>query len=1057
MNNLFFIIVIDTKNDIEEKIKSNCFEMNKTKLETTSFFCSKINKLDKKLILKDNLNDFGNLSTYIPPFFEYLWENPKLVSELVMNCDVNDIKENLANFFMNNFYENILSNNYLESNLMYVLTLLIKEEINNLNNIDDCDKLMNDNSKLGYFMDEFKKKTDIKNYFKASFLNLISELESNSFISLSLNVQEIINKFKNKENLKKRVSLKLKEEDESNISVFDYLNFDNKELGELVGKYLLSLTVTELKNMMSQSEITNKDMNDYLNNIIKNSKDEFSYSNQKLMEKFDVDNISSDKVIYIYIKKFYLIKEFIDKFILILKNDLDIIPYSIKCFCKIINVLIQKKFPDINSSQKNAFISKFFFKKIIKPILANPSLELLINDFIISGTTERNLNTINDILSQLFSGKLFENNDNIHLNNYTPFNWYFLEKMPEIFEIFLKLTDVELPFFIDDLINDKLDSNFTYDYFELNKEEKIMHYSICFCYNDLKNILDGFSKLKDKIDITRYKNGINLLKTFERLNSDKNRKTLDALYKKNNSKSFFIVRKSEKENLKKSNTYNYESKDKDIGKDLSEMEVENYYLIQELNASKEYKDLLKIKSDSKNNFNLKKIKTVDNPETKNKNIIIKIKNFFSDLLFNYGQLQRNNFSKSNINNTSEILNSIQIYSKLSDFNKENINIPIEWYCKSIINLIKNISEDYTKNDLEKLYNEMEDEISNSINSYNIDFLCEYINRLKNIEKEQLYYKEIANNINDLELNQKSIYIIEKKFIPVKITFNYKEENFSFSISKFKIKKEEFDKFELKEKAPTSKLYERYCKSIKSFIENFPDFSIFQKKQDIDILQLQKNLSVPKKIKDYVFSIIQEQLLLEQKKQKENNIDLDQIENKIYDYILKKINKKIFPKTYDEDDKIFQNSFKLSWIEPKHLIQKETDFIFDAFLPEVIQNFHILEKEQSPRKKILILSEIFELISKLVLFNGGDSNLGVDDQIPILSYCFIKAQPKTISSNVKFIKLYRDSLIEKGNENELTQLIALCEFVKNISYQNLNEISEEEFIKNCNKVIYSDNC
>ena len=173
--------------------------------------------------------------------------------------------------------------------------------------------------------------------------------------------------------------------------------------------------------------------------------------------------------------------------------------------------------------------------------------------------------------------------------------------------------------------------------------------------------------------------------------------------------------------------------------------------------------------------------------------------------------------------------------------------------------------------------------------------------------------------------------------------------------------------------------------------------------------------------------------------------------------MKKINKKIFPKTYDEDDKIFQNSFKLSWIEPKHLIQKETDLIFDAFLPEVIQNFHILEKEQSPRKKILILSQIFELISKLVLFNGGDSNLGVDDQIPILSYCFIKAQPKTIRSNVKFIKLYRDSLIEKGNENELTQLIALCEFVKNITYQNLNEISEEEFIKNCNKVIYSDNC
>ena len=957
---------------------------------------------------------------------------------------------------MNNFYENILSNNNLENNLMYVLTLLIKNEISNLNDINDCDKFMNDNSKAGYFMDELKKKVDIKNYFRASFLKFISELESLSYVNLSLNVQEIITKFTNKENLKKGFAIKLKEEDESDISLFDYLNFDNKELGELVGKYIYHLTVNELKNMKSQYENDNKDMNDYLNNIIKNAKGDESYSIHKLMDKFDLSNTSSDKIIFIYIKKFCLIKDFIDKFILILKNNLNFLPYSIKCICKIINVLIQKKFPEINSSQRNAFISQFFFKKIIKPILANPGLELLINDFIISGATEQNLNVINEILSQLFSGKLFENNDNIHLNNYTPFNWYFLEKMPEILEIFPKLTEVELPPFIDDLINDKLDPNFTYDYFELNKEEKIMHYSICFCYQDLKYILDSFSTLKDKIDISQYKDGNHLLKTFEKLNSEKNRNTLESLYKKNNNKSFFSVRKAEKDIFKKTHTFNFTNKDKDTEKDLSEMEIENYYLIQELRTSKEYEDLFNIKSDSKNNFNLKAIKNADNPDTKDRNIIIKIKNFFSDLLFNCGQLQRNNFSKSDINSTSEILNSIQIYSKLSNNDIEN-NIPIEWYCKSILNLIKNISEDYTKNDLEKLYNEMEDEINTSINSYNIDFLCEYINRLKNIEKDHLYYQEIARNINDLELNQKSIYIIEKKFIPVIITFNYKEDNYSFSISKFKIKKEEFDKIELKEKAANSKLNERHCKSIKSFIEKFPNFSIFQEKQDKDILELQKNLSVPKKIKDYVFTIIQEQLLKDQKNQKEKNIDLNQIEYKIYDYILNKINKKIFPKTHDEDDKIFQNAFKLSWIEPKHLIPKKTDYILDTFLPEVIQNFHALERMQSPRKKILILSKIFGLISKVVLFNGGDSNLGVDDQIPILSYCFIKAQPKTISSNVKFIKLYRDSLIDKGNENELTQLVALCEFVKNINYQNLNGISEEEYIRNCNKVIYADNC
>ena len=168
----------------------------------------------------------------------------------------------------------------------------------------------------------------------------------------------------------------------------------------------------------------------------------------------------------------------------------------------------------------------------------------------------------------------------------------------------------------------------------------------------------------------------------------------------------------------------------------------------------------------------------------------------------------------------------------------------------------------------------------------------------------------------------------------------------------------------------------------------------------------------------------------------------------------KINKKIFPKTYDEDDKLFKNLFKLSWIEPKHIIQKNNNYIFDAFLPDVIKKISDMENEQSPRKKILILSEIFFLISKVVQFNGGDSNLGVDDQIPILNYCIIKAKPSHISSNVKFIQLYRNSLIDKGNDMELAQLIALCDFVKNINYKNLNLVTQEEFTKNCNEVIYA---
>ena len=112
----------------------------------------------------------------------------------------------------------------------------------------------------------------------------------------------------------------------------------------------------------------------------------------------------------------------------------------------------------------------------------------------------------------------------------------------------------------------------------------------------------------------------------------------------------------------------------------------------------------------------------------------------------------------------------------------------------------------------------------------------------------------------------------------------------------------------------------------------------------------------------------------------------------------------------------------------------------------------MENEQSPRIKISYLNKIFGLITKVVIFNGGDGEIGVDDQMPILNYCFIKAQPNKICSNLKFMQLYRLSLVEPGNENQLAQLEALCTFMKNINYENLNGVSKEEFNKNCNEAI-----
>ena len=73
---------------------------------------------------------FKEMNTYIPKLLFYLWVQPKTVSEILAFGDKSLVKEHLAPLIVNNFYENVISSNYIEDNLMYVIALLLKREIN---------------------------------------------------------------------------------------------------------------------------------------------------------------------------------------------------------------------------------------------------------------------------------------------------------------------------------------------------------------------------------------------------------------------------------------------------------------------------------------------------------------------------------------------------------------------------------------------------------------------------------------------------------------------------------------------------------------------------------------------------------------------------------------------------------------------------------------------------------------------------------------------------------------------------------------------------------------
>ena len=137
-----------------------------------------------------------------------------------------------------------------------------------------------------------------------------------------------------------------------------------------------------INKIISEEQICNESAND--NN---SSSSTNKYDNEEFLSELDND----EKIKKVYLENFYCVIEIINKIISNILDNLYYLPYSVKCLCKIISILITKKFPNINENEKNSFIAKFFFDKLLIPILRNPGIEAFINNFIISENTMKNL------------------------------------------------------------------------------------------------------------------------------------------------------------------------------------------------------------------------------------------------------------------------------------------------------------------------------------------------------------------------------------------------------------------------------------------------------------------------------------------------------------------------------------------------------------------------------------------------------------------------------------------------------------------------------------------
>ena len=118
---------------MEKTIEKNCRDVIETKLKIKERnFTSKETRIELINMKEEEGIYLKELNIYIIKLLNYLYLQPKLTANILSWANMKDMKENLSSFIGNYFYENFLSPYYIQDNLLYVITILLQKEINNL-------------------------------------------------------------------------------------------------------------------------------------------------------------------------------------------------------------------------------------------------------------------------------------------------------------------------------------------------------------------------------------------------------------------------------------------------------------------------------------------------------------------------------------------------------------------------------------------------------------------------------------------------------------------------------------------------------------------------------------------------------------------------------------------------------------------------------------------------------------------------------------------------------------------------------------------------------------
>ena len=211
---------------------------------------------------------------------------------------------------MNNFYNNYISGNSLENNLLYLIAMILKEEIEQMKELPGLNNFL-ENSLSALLLKEMINYPDIQLYFRTIIFETVEKMEKDfSWAKMNFNMTQIshdIKKFikeedkktskKNRKSVeelcKKYINLIL---NERSINIIDTEDEDKIRKGiDLDNDFLentISIKKAELENLVKTAENKNqKDLQFLYLSLIENMKVKNSpnlYEN-KFLEPFTLD------------------------------------------------------------------------------------------------------------------------------------------------------------------------------------------------------------------------------------------------------------------------------------------------------------------------------------------------------------------------------------------------------------------------------------------------------------------------------------------------------------------------------------------------------------------------------------------------------------------------------------------------------------------------------------------------------------------------------------------------------------------------------------------------